>query len=610
MSFQPSSYQLALREEVLHGQGDLMVSAVAGSGKTSSLVWIVNELPKEMLRDVLFCAFNKEIVNALVKKLPSGANVATNHSIGFRTLGRHFSPDKRWEVRVDDRKFRRLIRLYYETKLNVAYPEMEEEAELFKLLHFARVTLTKGENREAIEQMVVERELELSNPDRQIEALPTLLQWGLEGLPFRDPDSGLTFAAKETIDFDDMLWLPWKLNLCPQQYGFVMVDESQDLSACQLSICMRSRRKGGRMLFVGDPKQAINAFSGADNDAWNRIQQHTSATVLPLSICYRCPKDVIDLCKNIVPQIEARENAPEGVVEQVGEDRFLRDVNPGDMVLCRTNAPTVKMAFKLIANGKPARVKGRDIGKQLEKVIDAIERRDEFQFEAFLKFSAEYLAEQISALSRKKDGEMLVASLCDKVESVEAIYQAVLNQGGKNIDALRAWTEDLFTDTGRGQVLLSSIHRAKGLESDRVWWLHPELCPHPMAKTPAQQTQEMHLIYVAASRAMQELYFVGPIPTPLLPPDLPEVDEEEAAPTPEAPEPEPKLIVTEAMLRQSQFDIDIQSIRSRLRENEKMVEEAQKGGVRLHTLEAYNHDVSLLLRWMEQICEERKNKSE
>jgi superfamily I DNA/RNA helicase len=56
--------------------------------------------------------------------------------------------------------------------------------------------------------------------------------------------------------------------------------------------------------------------------------------------------------------------------------------------------------------------------------------------------------------------------------------------------------------------LLSSVHRAKGLEAKRVFILRPDLMPHPKAKSAWEKGQEANLEYVAITRAIEELVYV------------------------------------------------------------------------------------------------------
>ena len=63
---------------------------------------------------------------------------------------------------------------------------------------------------------------------------------------------------------------------------------------------------------------------------------------------------------------------------------------------------------------------------------------------------------------------------------------------------------DEISDTD-DSVVLSSGHRAKGLEWDRVVILRNDLMPHPGAKREADRKQEEHLKYVLLTRAKKEL---------------------------------------------------------------------------------------------------------
>lgn len=71
-------------------------------------------------------------------------------------------------------------------------------------------------------------------------------------------------------------------------------------------------------------------------------------------------------------------------------------------------------------------------------------------------------------------------------------------------------TEMFTDDKNRPGVRLSSIHKAKGLEAERVFLLEPEgaSVPHPMARSKQAKEQEYHLRYVAITRAINELVFV------------------------------------------------------------------------------------------------------
>lgn len=101
----------------------------------------------------------------------------------------------------------------------------------------------------------------------------------------------------------------------------------------------------------------------------SRIVERTQATVLPLSVTYRCPRKHVRLARRFAPAIQAAPRAAEGRVTATSEGAPSRSVTAGDLVLCRINAPLVETCLKLIQRLIPAQVLGRDIAGKL--VTDA-----------------------------------------------------------------------------------------------------------------------------------------------------------------------------------------------------------------------------------------------
>lgn len=292
----------------------------------------------------------------------------------------------------------------------------------------------------------------------------------------------------------------------------ILVHNCQDLNACQREIVLKSCREG-RIAWIGDPSQSIYAFSGADAYSWQQIKESRNPKQMPLSICYRCAKSVVARAKTMVPHIEASETAPEGIVDKVQESKFgeiiqLRyDRRETPMILCRVNAPLISFAFELISRGIPAKVKGRDIGASLIKIVDIVAKNKSFDFEKFVEIAEQYKEQQVRVLSQKADTEMQIESLKDRVASVIEVYKWSITKGAKNVGDLRAQINGLFDDNTKCMIL-SSVHKAKGLEADTVYILKPSKMPHPMARQEWEVVQENNLAYVAVTRAKKELYFV------------------------------------------------------------------------------------------------------
>jgi superfamily I DNA/RNA helicase len=500
----PSPFQKAVFQafDSLGTDETIQINAVAGSGKTSTLMMLLGMQPQRTLDQALVCAFNKEIADNLTSRVPQGVTVKTIHALGMAAVQKRFGKPK-----VEPNKYRKLLDIWLERNVPLDQRKAEgfddQKQALFKAIHFVRVTLTDPKDTAAVIALSAQYDFEIPFSNL-LPAIAAVLDWGVHGVPGFTED----YSAKAKIDFDDMIWLPNVCGITPEQFKVILVDECQDLSKAQLDLLLSARGEGGRMVFVGDPKQAIYGFAGADGNSFSNITTKTNALELPLSICYRCPRSVLEYAQKLVPQIQPADTAESGLVEVVTDKFFTETVTPRDMILCRVTAPLIETAFWLIRNGKKAKVKGRDVGAQLVKIIDYVEKMRGVDWAGFEAGLNRWRENELRLAAQKSDNEALVMSIEDRYDSVLAVLHGALRDGATSIGELRSYIQDLFTDDGKGIVLLSTIHRAKGLEAETVYLLRPEKLPHPMAKSLTARAQEDNLLYVAITRAMKRLYVV------------------------------------------------------------------------------------------------------
>ncbi|MBN8669389.1 MAG: ATP-dependent helicase [Chitinophagales bacterium] len=513
--FQPSVYQSAIFDWVSNGTGNAIINAVAGSGKTTTLVEASKLIDSD---NVLFAAFNTHIVGTLRSRLPKKTICRTMHSIGRECLLKHLglttikpiSNKYRAYCRTIAKSIHEQLETIYDNKLKAfdfnsdvdlpdAPPLVEEiRNQLQTLTDFCRTTLADPESLEELENLAEHFSIDCPVP------LPKIKDYVKHILDMGESDA----LESNTIDFTDMLWLTFKWNLKPPKFHWVLIDEAQDLNASQLHLVNKMVGENTRLLFVGDPKQAIYGFSGADSNAFSNIKVKTNAQEFPLSICYRCPAKIVGLAKTIVEQIEPRPGCIDGEITEIKEDAILSHVKDGDLILCRSTAPLVKLCFKLLSNKKQARIKGKDIGKALIKIVKDVEAEDGFDFTQFLDFLEKIKIERINKLNQKPDNEQQVEDFIDQVESIAACF---VSYNCKSAPEFRAELDNLFSDEST-VITLSTIHKTKGLEEDRVFILHYEKMPLKWKKQKDWQfTQENNLKYVAITRTKQHLYLVSEV---------------------------------------------------------------------------------------------------
>lgn len=507
--FNPSPQQAAVAEWVKNGSGHLNLVARAGCGKTSTLLWIA-----PMLQGCsIFLAYNKAIAEEIKLKLKASGiewkqcEGSTFHAIGFRAW-RKAHP----HVVVDDRKVDGIINTMAQDALQ------RNDVRMNRIL---------GEGGQSIKQLVSLAKQQAFGHEAQ----GTGEDWA-QIINHHDIDNSTEATQQEliaiaqdiyrrsialnptTIDYDDMILAPLVGRCRFWQYDWVMVDEAQDTNPARRALAMCLLKRSGRLIAVGDPRQAIYGFTGADADAMDIIARRLHSTTLPLNVTYRCPRAIVAHANSIVPDITAHESAPEGSVWEIpfiadeGDsfDDLVDGLGAEDAILCRTAKPLVGLAYYLIKRGKGCRVEGREIGKGLIALATRWKRVKGVKA-LRNKLSAWASTEMAKAIS--KGNETKAQSIEDRVDTLGVVCDHVGDDG--TVAEVVNQINRLFGDTPPGVslpnvVTLATVHKSKGREWDRVFIIdRAKLMPSRWAKLAWQAHQEQNLIYVAITRAKQTL---------------------------------------------------------------------------------------------------------
>jgi superfamily I DNA/RNA helicase len=164
------------------------------------------------------------------------------------------------------------------------------------------------------------------------------------------------------------------------------------------------------------------------------------------------------------------------------------------------------MAFKLIRNGVGCQMLGRDIGRGLIQLTNKLAKEDATPVDRFAIILTSWL-EKECAIALANDKPDRVDKLTDQAECLRATIEGATPS---TMGDLRAGLTRMFSREN-GQVILSSIHRAKGLEWPLVVHLDPWRIPSKQARMaaeagdPAPLQQEYNLKYVAETRTKHTL---------------------------------------------------------------------------------------------------------
>ncbi len=468
------------------GSGNLVVRARAGSGKTSTILEAIKDAPES---SILLAAFNKKISVELQKRVTKpGAEAKTLHGVGFEIVRRYWNG-----VRIDnDRGFRL-------AKAAAGQDAPDDVVGMIAKL----ASLAKGIAPFCDEALLSEIAVRFDKaPDAEWEDDG----WSLERFVIATRHAMdlamLTDDDGANIDFDDMIYVPVANRWVRPRYGLVVIDEAQDMNGSQLLLAQAV--SDGRIAVVGDDRQAIYGFRGADSNAIDNLKSGLRATELGLTVTYRCAKTIVDYARTLVPDFVAHETNAVGEIVTVTVAGMLDGAREGDFVLSRKNAPLVGHCLAFLRAGRGARVEGRDIGAQLAAIVKARKAKGLPSLgEKMKKWQEIEIAKAKQKLTKKEAVEAKIQMITDQAETISALCDGVAT-----VPELLARISRLFgdakDDSSIAQIVLSSIHKSKGLEAERVYVLADTLYPGG----DRSKIEEQNLEYVAVTRARRTLVWV------------------------------------------------------------------------------------------------------
>jgi superfamily I DNA/RNA helicase len=366
--------------------------------------------------------------------------------------------------------------------------------------------LNSGENQDDLSELCENYNIEVNGSRKRVfELVPQVLRECRE--------------QTKVIDFDDMVWFPVIHDMDTPKLDLLVVDEAQDLNRVQQDLVWKN---ASRVMLVGDRRQSIYGFRGSDAQAIEsfslRLKNSERGCVeLPLLVSRRCPKLHIALAQTLVPDVKALEDAEDGTLYQMNFQQAINEMQYGDLVMSRCNAPLISCAYQLLRLNKRVQIQGRDFGKGLESLIRKVcelagSTPGSTNVPDFTKALATYEARETQRiLLEDKQSEKKLANLEDKI-----LCLRFLCEGLADVDEVLSRLNSIFSDAdGDDFIRLSSVHRAKGLEAENTFILEPQKFPHPMAKQPWEKVQELNCLFVAITRSKKSLTFVGGLPQPL-----------------------------------------------------------------------------------------------
>jgi DNA helicase-2/ATP-dependent DNA helicase PcrA len=323
-----------------------------------------------------------------------------------------------------------------------------------------------------------------------------------------------------------------------RQYKWFVVDEFQDVSPLQQALL--DLWLGGRdeLCVVGDPAQTIYSFAGADARYLREFNQRfPGATSVELVRNYRSTPEVVAAANQLLAgtpskgvdlvaqrpsgaRITWREAPDEvaeadAVAERVAALRASGTPASRMAVLLRINAQSERFEEALAARGLPYVVRGaarffdRGEVRQAITLVRGAARSGEASGAV-----AEAVVAVLSQMGHSTEPPEGRGEVRNRWESLQALVDLATEFGRERPEAgVGDFVDDLDRRASEQHapvadaVTVATIHSAKGLEWDAVFvaGMHEKMMPISQAQTPAEVEEERRLLYVAMTRARDEL---------------------------------------------------------------------------------------------------------
>lgn len=487
--FKPSNKQQKIFDTWNNSDKNILINAVAGSGKTTTLL----ELLKFCKYRTLFLAFNKSVQEEIQSKIDSmgleQGKALTMHSLGLSAIRKHYKKvviknGKNFELlKLVQTKHKSIFKyMKWEDKLKLSYTLMD-------MNDISRLFLTD-------DMATIKKHLQ--SMDKNFVNHKEIVSLWASFVDFREK----SYTSNTIIiDFNDMIYLAAREKLyIPVEPYYLMVDEAQDLNLAQHRLVENLIEQGTiiKWIAVGDRNQSIYGFSGAYSSSFDKFIDMGNVEELPLDICYRCAKNIIDASNEVYDVMEYGKEE-EGIVDIVDN---LYDIKPESMIICRNTSPIIKLYFGLLGTGMPVYIKGDDILASINRFLKPYLNYTVAGTKMELQYKLDELQEDKTDEGRLKlylfkedysNFKALISHMSTDYELIKVLLDKIAN---------------LFKVKDKA-TMLCTIHKAKGLESDVVYILNENLIPSKFATSPEQLRQEQNLKYVARSRAKKELYYLN-----------------------------------------------------------------------------------------------------
>jgi len=474
---------------IIQSDGNIKINAVAGSGKTTTLIAYAESRPKNSR--ILYLAFNKSVKLEATKKFKSkklnNVDVQTAHSLAFK----HIVIGNNLEINSNGYKNHELAEIL---GINI---KSEPLAEMIIANHINKFTAYFC-NSSALKV----EELNYQDTISDKKAL-AFVKGNYSYIKKKTREFLAKMNSGEIAITHDFYLKKFQLQNPQLNYDYILFDEGQDASPAMLDVFLNQK---ATKVIVGDTHQQIYSWRYAVNSLEMVDFKH-----FELSSSFRFNEKIAQLAQAVVDRKKHLQSDVNFKIKGKGEP------SNGEQkaVLARTNLGLLTKAIDYISERKNLEgiyFEGNinsytyaDDGTSLYDVLNLYNGKRKFIRDPLIK-----------KMNRLEDLEEYI----DKTEDMQLgmMVELVREYGNEIPEYIKKLKEKHVenTDRDKANIIFSTVHRCKGMEYDSVQLVNDFLTEDKLKKLAQQKdlpdlikqklNEEINLLYVAVTRTQNKLF--------------------------------------------------------------------------------------------------------
>ena len=287
------------REAVEHINGPCLVIAGAGSGKTKVLTTRIANLINEGVPSyhILAITFTNKAAKEMKERIGKIVDncesfVGTFHSFGMRIIREN------------------VLKLGMERNFTIL--DSDDVLSLIK-----KILKDKGYDTKEVSPSYIRNRISFIKNEMLTNAeIEKFFQSEMEKIAYEVYlEYNVKLKKNNSVDFDDLLWLPVKLfkenpdvlEHYQDKFQYILIDEYQDTNEVQYKLVKLLAKKYRNLFVVGDPDQSIYQFRGANyKNILNFEKDYPDAKVISLEDNYRSTEMILEAANSIIKNNKER----------------------------------------------------------------------------------------------------------------------------------------------------------------------------------------------------------------------------------------------------------------------------------------------------------------